>query len=378
MTKTEKIEVTTHNLQFHEQASIFSIDHCGQLIATAGGDTDVRIWSIATPELAIEQFTYKNALTANIKITYMCTLDGHSKTVNCVRFSQKFLASCSDGGNVLVYKLNELQKNLGYSAKFSDGDDVYDMVWNGDLLFMAQASGNVSVYRIEEIETDFVAQLGEKDTTSVKCEDEDTRPVIDVESERHPLKKRAVITKIQEKQSINATLLQTIKAHSDVVQGIAYCKKHNVLATQSKDRSLKLFTYDTKLKLHCKIDQHLSEKFISIGRSFFKRLSFIKDDFLFVAGCVYKNCNWVYVVVYPFTEIYKKIGPFDSTVQKIIEWNDLVIVLTKRSAYALKDNGCVFSVKNITFRGITDATIVNDSLMISSLDGFLSSIRIAE
>lgn len=362
MSLPHNVEVTTHNLHFHDQASIYSVDSKGAFLATAGGDTDVRVWEVEKCKAKEQSFCHTNALSSSVKIHYRHTLSAHQRTVNCVRFGDRHLASSSDGGHVLVWRISEFAKDIAHTVRASDGDDAYEVRWSGALLFVGLASGNVSVYRVGE-DSEEAPETPARDSPN---EDPRRARIVRMSSDTCPARIEHV---------------QTVKAHSDIVQGLSFNPFHSVLATISKDRSFKTFHLGERLKMVHRGDSFGDKKFIAVGRSFFKRISFVGKDFLFLTNCVVDEKNVVLVYAYPFRSPCAQVGPFDSTVQCIFEWGRYVAIATKRSLYLVSGVGSdyrsVFAVNNLTFLPTTDTCVVEDVLFVSSLDGFLSSVRLS-
>jgi WD40 repeat protein len=76
-------------------------------VATAGADCEIKIWRLLEPHAAVEGLsststtssTSISSSVADPSVEYMFTLIGHTKSVNCVRWSPngECLASASDG-----------------------------------------------------------------------------------------------------------------------------------------------------------------------------------------------------------------------------------------------------------------------------------------
>ncbi|KAL0265958.1 UNVERIFIED_CONTAM: hypothetical protein PYX00_011675 [Menopon gallinae] len=356
-----KVEVTTHNLHFHDQASIYSVDSRDSTIATAGGDTDVRIWAVETLAPKSQQFCYTHALTSSVKIHYRHTLSAHQRTVNCVRFGGDYLASCSDGGHVLVWNTHEFEKDVAHTVRAPDGDDAYEIAWGGGVLFVGLASGNISVYEVaaQECGDGGDASSG---TDAAACKENDT-----CGNGSGGDTKRARITRIDALPQVRVRHMQTVRAHQDIVQGLSFNPHHSILATQSRDRTAKVFHFGCKLAVLHKYESFGDGRSVCAGKAFFKRLSFAKKNFLFLTHCCTGKRNAVFVYAYPFRSLYACIGPFDSAVQRVHDWGEYIAVITKRSLYVLDEaDGAfrsVFAVNNATFLPITDACVAGGLLV---------------
>ncbi|KAH7422854.1 hypothetical protein KP509_12G028700 [Ceratopteris richardii] len=105
------------------------------LLATGGADHDIRLWNVHDAQ--------DRPLPS---VTFHSCLSYHSAAVNAVRFSTTGdqLASGADGGEVLVWRLNEnpdassmwkVSKNLRFHVK-----DVLDLQWSSDDVFLISGS----------------------------------------------------------------------------------------------------------------------------------------------------------------------------------------------------------------------------------------------
>ena len=82
--------------------------HIPTILATAGGDNAVRLWvANVTTLMKVVDDPDNNSVDAGLK--HLCAFTGHTKSVNCIRFSPcgNFLASASDDGLIIVYRLVE-------------------------------------------------------------------------------------------------------------------------------------------------------------------------------------------------------------------------------------------------------------------------------
>ncbi|KAK6090552.1 hypothetical protein P3W45_000275 [Vairimorpha bombi] len=320
------IEVTTHNLYFHEEASIFSIDSFSGLIATCGGDNIVRLWNIkhSTDNIKNDsEFRYTTALNSSIKIEYVSDIKGHNKSVNCVRFNETgWLASASDGGKIIV----SFSDKSGV-IRDPDGLDCYEVVWNKSILYVGLSNGHVEIYDISFID-DFEFKL-----------------------------------------------IRSFNPHTDIIQGMAYNPKYNLILTISKDKSSKLFLCNENMELLEKYTNFNNEKLFSVGRSFFKRICFSKNGDLAFLCNVKQNSVLVYHSPFRSPHWIYKLGPFNSEPVKILENGKFLFILTKKSLYIYQDSDLLICVDNMCFKSATDATVTDNIIFISSLDGFVSSLK---
>lgn len=103
------MRVKTVQILWHDKQPIFSVDLSGSLLATAGGDSMVRIWS----------------LDANT-VEFRSTLSRHAQAVNCVRWAPQpihRLASAGDEGVIIVW-----DRHMGQKTQILDDDGNID-VW---------------------------------------------------------------------------------------------------------------------------------------------------------------------------------------------------------------------------------------------------------
>ncbi|KAI5173312.1 hypothetical protein PAEPH01_1892 [Pancytospora epiphaga] len=92
---------------------------------------------------------------------------------------------------------------------------------------------------------------------------------------------------------------------------------------------------------------------------------------------VFGKGNMVNVYAYPFKKCHlqMKIGPLNAPVVKILEYNELTFICTKKSLYIFKKQCMLVCIDEITFMTITDACMCDGVLFISAMDGFLVSVR---
>ncbi|KAM0671299.1 hypothetical protein CWI42_091260 [Ordospora colligata] len=339
------VEVTTHNLYFHEEASVFTMDTNGKLIATGGGDNEIRLWRVEKSNMDGTEFRYTTALNSSVKIVYDSVLSGHKRGVNCVRFNGDLLASCSDGGEVIIWV-----SKVPHMIKRIDGDDAYEAVWGRDHLFVGFSSGHVLVYKVRHygMHKDVNASMNDSN----------------------------VINAVEE--CIDVQMIQKIQCHNDVVQGLAFNNCFGLLTSLGKDRIGKTYVFRDKLVEVEHMDEMNGEKMFSTGRGFFRRLSYSPDGkLLYLASC---SSNSVIVLHYPFRieHVYARIGPLDSEPLRIVCDGDKLYVATRKRLYMFVKQELVLCVDNISFMAITDGCVFDGICFLSSLDGFLCSLRVRQ
>ncbi|KAF3195442.1 hypothetical protein TWF679_006509, partial [Orbilia oligospora] len=170
----------------------------GKRLATAGGDNNVRLWTLTGGE--------------DKKVNYLATLAKHTQAVNVVRWCPRgeMLASAGDDGNVILW----VQSNT-HSTKPAFGEDdtedketwrqkhmcrsmgseIYDLAWSPDGDFFITGSMD-NVARIYD------AQKG--------------------------------------------SMVRQIAEHSAYVQGVAWDPLNEYVATQSSDRSVHIYALKSK------------------------------------------------------------------------------------------------------------------------------------
>ncbi|KAH9410923.1 hypothetical protein HK407_09g15180 [Ordospora pajunii] len=339
------VEVTTHNLYFHEEASVFTMDTNGKLIATGGGDNEIRLWRVEKGSMEEAEFRYTTALNSSVKIVYDSVLSGHRRGVNCIRFNQDLLASCSDGGEVIVW----ISKKP-HVVRRIDGDDAYEVVWGRGHLFVGLSSGCILVYKVHHYRLHNDAEASMNGSNPVNAADE----------------------------GMDAQMIQKIQCHSDVIQGLAFNSRFGLLTSLGKDRIGKTYAFTDKLVEVEHMDEINGEKMFSTGRGFFRRLSYSQDGtLLYLASC---SSSSVIVLHYPFRmeHVYARIGPLDSEPLKVVCDEDKLYVATRKRLYMFVEQELVLCVDNISFMAITDGCAFDGMCILSSLDGFLCSLRVKQ
>ena len=337
------IEVTTHNLYFHEESPILSADGTGDIIATSGYDNVVRIWSVTVKPKAYSESTYRVAQNSSVSLEFMHEHAGFARPINCVKFraapracggggcinennensgnapagagpaadgpADYLLAACADGGRIMAFT-----RGQAYTVREADGDDAYDMAWAGDQLYAGLASGKIVGYRMERAADDSACGA----------------------------------------LRFSKTVEQ--KIHDRHIQGVTFNAKHGLLATHSLDGSVKVHRIvGDSLEL---LDV-FREK-IDASRGLFKRLLFT-EDCLFV----FTKPNTLSVYSYPFSSAHlqRKIGPLNSSLVKVVgDDAGLLFACTKKSVYIFSGGDFVVCIDNLTFMAVTDAFVLNGIL----------------
>ncbi|XP_075449900.1 chromatin assembly factor 1 subunit B [Ascaphus truei] len=253
------MKVVTCEIAWHNKEPVYSVDfqHGTDKInrmASAGVDTTVRVWKI---ELGPD---------GKAIVEFLASLARHTKAVNVVRFSPngEILASGGDDAAILLWKLNDkepeqtpfeeddlvLNKENWTVFKTLRGhlEDVYDMCWTPDGLFMASAS---------------------VDNTAIMWD----------------------VTRGQK--------LSIFNEHKSYVQGVTWDPLGQYIATLSCDRVLRVYSTKTK-----RVAYNVGKMTSGTGvegenksyrmfhddsmKSFFRRLTFTPDGSLLLtpAGCV--------------------------------------------------------------------------------------------
>ncbi|KAL6705878.1 Chromatin assembly factor 1 subunit [Coniothyrium glycines] len=244
--KAAPLLVSWHN----ENAPIYSAHfepHGKGRLATAGGDNNVRLWSV-------------EAQGEERKVTYLSTLVKHTQAVNVVRWCPRgeLLASAGDDGNVLLWVPAEtttqtfgeegLEDKETWRVKTmcrSIGSEIYDLAWSPDGVFFITGS-------MDNIARIYNAQTG--------------------------------------------SIVRQIAEHNHYVQGVAWDPLNEYIATQSSDRSVHIYTLKNKdgqfsLAQHSKVTKmDLPARRVSSNSpappDFGGRASFVADNALAVGSPV--------------------------------------------------------------------------------------------
>ncbi|EGC32637.1 hypothetical protein DICPUDRAFT_89123 [Dictyostelium purpureum] len=140
---------------WHNKDPIYSVDFhpTTNKFCTTGFDNEIKIWS------------YTKDKEGHLSIEYLSSLTKHTKPVNVARFSPggNLLASGSDDGSVVIWKLTSINNPTNDNTKFNPTDvsfmketwsivsilrvttDVYDLSWSLDGLYLTTVSTDNSI-----------------------------------------------------------------------------------------------------------------------------------------------------------------------------------------------------------------------------------------
>ena len=178
----------------------------GHIFATAGADSAVRIWRVHAGLGSAADAIDASTASAS-RAEFVACLQGHSKTVNCVRWSPngECLASASDDGRVFVWRRNPdftdpswdwrdltedgAQKMVARTMLGGHANDVHTLDWSPDGMRLVSGSIDGS----------------------------------------------AIVWDVRKGRQVDA-----MSEHAHYVQGVAWDPHDQYLYTQSSDRSLRV------------------------------------------------------------------------------------------------------------------------------------------
>ncbi|RVD91981.1 chromatin assembly factor 1 P60 subunit [Tubulinosema ratisbonensis] len=373
--------LTTHNLHFHEDASIYCCASKNNMLATGGGDSVIRIWQLdyINPK---KEFNYYTALNSPLKIHYLHSLIGHSKTINSLEFSDEFLVSCSDSGEVFLWPICEFKEGKCYKIKGNENDEAISVLINDQLIYVGMKSGKLLIY---EFSFKNIPKESQENSFINTLLDDTFLPDMSLLREKDE-KKRAKITLLPQQDSFSVKLIKSLKLHSDSISGMCINQNHKILFTQSKDKSVKVFDLLSnklintiqinKLKLQPNLlNQHFKEelKLDFSDRSFFKRCICI-DDKLYLTNVTLCKKNVLISLGYPYKNICEVVGNFNWPVQKVFKIKNCLVVCTNKSIFLVDEKSEMFG--SVGYGSMTDGCLVNDGVIFTNTDGFVYSMMI--
>ncbi|OQR90005.1 hypothetical protein THRCLA_09472 [Thraustotheca clavata] len=240
----EKPSEVRHSNAAGQDCAIYAIDaHPNQLkVATGGGDTCVKIWSIVDKDGPCFEL--------------LATLAWHEKSVNCVRWSHsgKYLASGSDDHSVFIYEFKEgAPSAVPFGSKQQPNKekwercailknhtmDVQDVAWSPDDRMLATCSidNSILIWSMDQI-----------------------TPVM-----THPI--------------------QHLTGHNGWVKGVAWDPVGKYLTSAGEDKSVIVWKVDT-----WEIEERIQTPFeLCASSSHFRRLSWSPDGSLICATHAHKS-----------------------------------------------------------------------------------------
>lgn len=396
-------------------------------LVTGGGDNNVRIWRVSYSQAPGEE-------DAGPQIDYLCTLSKHTGAINVVRFDPqgRVLATAGDDGIVFFWTLG----NAGSAREFgADPDDevkeswvlrhasksgsaeIYDLAWSPDSKYVITGSTD-NIARIYEAHTGLqVAQIAEHNhIIQGVCWDPCSRYVATQSADRS-----VHIYALGLDEHPKPTIYHKISRTELPARPSAPVSDDSLPAVRAQPARLNFGLLKSSMLYH-------SENY----EAFFRRLAFSPDgNFLLTPAGIFKNhqgpgdgsgppkeelVNTVYIysrgglnraplahlpgfkkpaVAVSFSPVYYALdtgsaGSADSanstdtansTVFKL-PYKMVYAVLTQDSVviFDTQHEQCLGTVSNIHFSTLTDLAWNCDgsSIIVSSYDGFCSSIRFAD
>ncbi|ORD98795.1 hypothetical protein A0H76_1912 [Hepatospora eriocheir] len=324
------IEVTLHNRTFHESSPISSIDVYNNLLATSGYDKSIRVWIIKKSVLTINTNIYHLAPESSIEFEFYKELGGFESAVNVCRFykgddqsKDDFLIVGAGFDRIVLFN-----KDNRFNIYLSNNDECTDILWiNKTTVIASFFSGRIVVINLIFKYTN------------------------------------------NELVNVNQETVFNESLHSSAIRGICFNEKWSCLNTHSLDNSSKTFLLkNNKLKLISKIRNNIDK-----STGIFKRNGFF-DDSLYVI-CKKRMLEFY---CYPFKEanIYKRLGPFNSSIVKIVKNCYFLVVACTKGIYTFDRHlNRKYFVESAAYGPINDVLLVDEIIYYCSEDGFVSTIR---
>lgn len=390
----QPIEVTTHNLQFHETPNITSLDFHNNYVFTSGQDRAVRLWEVILTDknTYYKSNCYKTAENSSIKLKFSCEFTFFNDPVNIVRTYKNtkdediiFVAGTETGSiwyvRISKEKVNEIfsgsEKPFIKKLTKIDGNGCIDLCFLEETKVAAVfLSGEIKIIEIKEkrqnkenlLDTQTLVEKNE----SVSDEQKENEFV-----ETPQVKEVKVFKAWNDKNDYKANILYWKKIHEGIIQGISFCSKTNVIVTKALDNQLKIFQIVNNILVHKdtvkkEMDKtHGANKRILVNKK--KVYNFIRKNKLHVyeiaeSESSNENENGL--------KLSAEYGPFNAPLVKVMKEGLFLVIVTKKSVYILYKDKKVAYVDNVAFREITDAFISKGIIFYCAQDGFLGSIRL--
>lgn len=351
--KYAPIELTTHNIHFHEESPVLSITAHGEHIATCGNDGAVRLWKCTFKEDILLENVYHTAANSSAQLEYVKDLSVGAAGVNCIRFGAVdgalVLALCTDSGKVVVIVDPLGEKSREVVVRGAGAVAAFEVCWGAGLLFAGFGDGTVEAYELcVKTAVGAAAEGTAAEGTS-----------------------KAAAVAVGRTGSVNPS--------GTTVQGLAFNSRHGLLAVHTLSKTVRVYsvalaagtTLAGKAIQFISIAEHTAN--VDGAHGLFKRLAFFDDRL-----AIFTKNGTVSVFSAPFSpeNILLRIGPLESPVVCAKAHGAYFFVCTKRGMHAFRKDCHLFSVQNACFMTITDIAVLKGTVFLSSLDGFLASVRL--
>lgn len=371
-----KCEVVKMNLQFHQDAAIFSVaavpEGSSFLVATAGGDGAVRLWRY-TPVLETSLAGFKYCLISESPSTmdHLATLAKHTGSATCARFSADgaLLVTAGDSGAVFLWDVKlVLSANLSADdfvypgqptvVREPDGADIYDLQWLNRTVLLGTSKGRVEIYAIEE-----------KQAASTKAP-----PPAGANPPASSGAKFRVISALD--TPYKAKCILSRKAHKDIVQGVA--GTDGAYASFGNDRTVKVFSTDGRLLKKMNKKSLISDR----HTLFFRRLAFSPEHTLYLPSGCHNGKYTLHVLTGPAYALTSTIGPFNSSVGNVCPTERLLLAAEGCNLYVFargETHTLLGRVLDCSFLPITDIQVLQEtpaylSALVAAADGFITNL----
>ncbi len=366
--KNIPVELTTHNIFFHENSPILSFDQYNNIMATCGYDKVIRIWEIKMKKLELKENKVRNCENSSISIKYKKEFGGFSGAINCCRFYQDF-------GKIHFKNNKDLKKNsdskvsaLENNDSKVSGSEMFDL--KDEFLLLGAGDDRLIMFTGKN---KFSFNLGNNELTDIAWIDMHNVLVSLFTGEVLLMHFEYIYSEVnhwRKIEKVNATILYQEQMHKNTIRGLTYNPIHGCFTTHSLDSTVRVTGIrNNKFIKISEIDTNVDE-----STGFYKRNGFINNN-------LYSICskNMIEVYCYPFTSLHlsKKIGPFQSSVIKIFEYKNNICIVTQKDVYYCTEGGMVkiIYILNASESMINDAFICEGVIFLCSGDGLIRTIR---